>query len=185
MKRVALIAVAATTLATGAWAQSPSQSAIDTAVLAAPANMKDAVMVIKWKPDYTYDVLRPASNNNKLVCFDKSGLPGQQPFSIECTSQANLPRVAQNLKFEAEPDRAKRTAAIAAADKAGTRVKAEYGSVWLHLMGPSKEMARPHKTIALPGATAASTGLPDNGNAGGAWVMQAGTSEAHLMVPGD
>jgi hypothetical protein len=181
MKRVALIAVAATFVATGAWAQ--SQADIDTAVLAAPANMKDGAMVIKWKPDYTYDVLRKGTN--KLVCFDKSGLPGQQAFSIECTSQANLARVAQNLKFEAEPDRAKRTAMIAAADKDGSRIKAEYGSVWFHLMGASKDAARTHKTIALPGATAASTGLPDNGNAGGAWVMQAGTSEAHLMVPGD
>jgi hypothetical protein len=181
MKRIALIAVAATFVATGAWAQ--SQADIDTALLAAPANMKDGAMVIKWKPDYTYDVLRKGTN--KLVCFDKSGLPGQQAFSIECTSQANLPRVAQNLKFEAEPDRAKRTAMIAAADKDGSRIKAEYGSVWFHLMGASKDAARTHKTIALPGATAASTGLPDNGNAGGAWVMQAGTSEAHLMVPGD
>ena len=181
MKRVVLIVFAATAMASGAWAQ--SQSDIDTAVLAAPPQMKDGVMVIKWKPDYTYDTLRKGTN--KLVCFDKSGMPGQQAFSIECTSQANIPRVAQNLKFEAEPDRAKRTAAIAAADKDGTRIKAEYGSVWLHVMGASKEAARSHKTIALPGATAASTGLPDNGNAGGAWVMQAGTSEAHLMVPGD
>jgi len=181
MKRVVLIVFAATAMASGAWAQ--SQSDIDTAVLAAPPQMKDGAMVIKWKPDYTYDTLRKGTN--KLVCFDKSGMPGQQAFSIECTSQANIPRVAQNLKFEAEPDRAKRTAAIAAADKDGTRIKAEYGSVWFHVMGASKEAARNHKTIALPGATAASTGLPDNGNAGGAWVMQAGTSEAHLMVPGD
>jgi len=181
MKRVVLIAVAATAVASGVWAQSPAD--IDTALLAAPANMKDGAMVIKWKPDYTYDTLRKGTN--KLVCFDKSGLPGQQPFSIECTSQANIPRVAQNLKFEAEPDRAKRTAAIDAADKGGTRVKPEYGSVWFHVMGASKEAARNHKTVALPGATATSTGLPDNGNQGGAWVMQAGTSEAHLMIPGD
>jgi hypothetical protein len=179
MKRVVLIAVAATAVASGAWAQ--SQTEIDTAVLAAPANLKDGAMVIKWKPDYTYDTLRKGTNN--LVCFDKSGLPGQQAFSIECTSQANIPRVAQNLKFEAMPDKGK--TAIAAADKDGTRVKPEYGSVWFHVMGASKEAARNHKTVALPGATAASTGLPDNGQKGGAWVMQAGTSEAHLMIPGD
>jgi hypothetical protein len=183
MKRVALIAVAATVVATGAWAQSSPD--IDTAVLAAPANLRDSAMVIKWKPDLTYDVLRKSTGTNKLVCFDKSGMPNQQAFSIECTSQGNIPRVAQNLKFDKEPDRAKRTAMIAAADKDGSRVKAEYGSVWFHLMGPSKDQARTHKTIALPGATGKSTGLPEDGNAGGAWVMQAGTSEAHLMVPGD
>ena len=30
------------------------------------------------------DTLRKGTN--RLVCFDKSGLPGQLPFSIECTS---------------------------------------------------------------------------------------------------
>jgi hypothetical protein len=39
-------------------------------------------------------------------------------------------------------------------------------------------------TIAVPGATTASTGLPDNNKMGGAWLMAAGTSTAHIMVPG-
>ena len=39
-------------------------------------------------------------------------------------------------------------------------------------------------TVAVPGATAQSLGLPDNGKMGGVWVMDAGTSAAHLMIPG-
>jgi hypothetical protein len=144
--------------------------------------MKDGATVIKWKPDYTYDTLRKGTNN--LVCFDRSGQPGQQPFAAECTSLANLPRVAQNLKFEAEPDRAKRTAALAAAEKDGSRIKPEYGSVWYHVMGMNKDNIRRHTTIAVPGATSQSTGLPDNGKQGGVWIMDAGTSTAHLMIPG-
>jgi hypothetical protein len=27
-------------------------------------------------------------------------------------------------------------------------------------------------------------GLPENGQKGGAWIMNAGTSTAHIMVPG-
>lgn len=38
--------------------------------------------------------------------------------------------------------------------------------------------------IAVPGATTASIGLPDHGRQGGAWLMEAGTSAAHIMVPG-
>jgi len=181
MTRLALTLLAAAAVGTSALAQ--SQSEIDTALLAAPAPLKAAATVIKWKPDFTYDTLRKGTN--RLVCFDKSNMPGQQPFSIECSSIANVERIAQNLKFEAEPDRAKRTAAIAAAEKNGTRIKPEYGSVWFHLMGMNKETARTHMTVALPGATSASTGLPDNGQQGGAWVMDAGTSGAHLMVPGE
>ena len=28
------------------------------------------------------------------------------------------------------------------------------------------------------------TGLPDNNKQGGVWIMNAGTSTAHLMIPG-
>jgi hypothetical protein len=119
-----------------------------------------------------------------MVCFDRSGLPGQQPFSIECTSLANLPRVAQNLKFEGEPDRTKRQAALDAAEKDGSRIKPEYGSVWIRMQGKDKDTARTHMTVAVPGATTQSTGLPDNPKQGGIWIMNAGTSTAHLMIPG-
>lgn len=180
MKRIVLLALGALVVSTAASAQSAD---IDTPLLAAPANMKEGATVIKWKADYTYDTLRKGTN--RLVCYDLSGLPGQQPFSLECTSIANLERVAQNLKFEAEPDRAKRQAALDAAEKDGSRAKPEYGSVWFHLMGKDRASARPHMTVALPGATAQSTGLPDNPKMGGAWIMNAGTSTAHLMIPGE
>jgi hypothetical protein len=39
-------------------------------------------------------------------------------------------------------------------------------------------------TVAVPGATTATTGLPDNNKMGGAWIMGAGTLGAHIMVPG-
>src|SRR5882672_4542259 len=90
-----------------------SQADVDKALLAAPANLRAQATVIKWKPDFTYDTLRKGTN--RLLCFDKSGIPGQLAFSIECTSIANQARAVQNMKYEAEPDRAKRKAAIEAA----------------------------------------------------------------------
>ncbi len=60
----------------------------------------------QWKPDFTYETLRKGTN--RLVCYDRSGFPQQQPFSVQCTSIANLTRVAQNLKAEAAGDRADR-----------------------------------------------------------------------------
>ena len=75
----------------------------------------------------TYDTLKKGTN--RLVCYDRSGFPLQQPFSIECTSIANLDRVAQNMKAEATGDKAKSEAMLAAQEKDGTRVKPEYGSV--------------------------------------------------------
>jgi hypothetical protein len=144
--------------------------------------MQEGATVINWKPDFTYETLRKGTN--RLVCYDMSGRPGEQPFAVECTSIANLDRVAQNLKFEAIPDKKASQAAFDAAEANGTRVKPEFGSVWIHLRGPDREHARTHTTIAVPGATAQSLGLPDNPKMGGVWIMNAGTSTAHLMTPG-
>jgi len=179
MKRIALCVLAFMTASTGAWAQ--AQPEIDKALLAAPANMREGATVIKWKADYTYDTLKKGTN--RLVCYDKSGMPKQQPFMIECTSIANLDRAAQNLKFEAAGD--KTQAMLDAAEKDGTRVKPEFGSVWYHVMGADKDHTRNHMTIAVPGATTQSIGLPDNNKQGGVWIMNAGTTTAHLMTPGE
>jgi hypothetical protein len=180
MKRIILPTLVV--LASGAWALlAQDDAAIQKALLAAPARLAKDATVIKWKADFTYDTLKKGTNN--LVCYDRSGLPGQQAFSIECTSLANLPREAQNLKFEAMG--AGKQAALDAAEKDGTRVKPEYGSVWYHLMGADKDHARTHMTIAVPGATTATTGLPENNKQGGVWIMNAGTTTAHLMTPGE
>ena len=182
MRRIVLIAFGVMTIATVAAAQAPAE-AIEKALLAAPRQARDAAMVIKWKPDFTYDTLRPGTN--RIVCYDQSGLPSEQPFSVQCTSVGNLERVAQNRKLEVETDRAKRQAAVDAAEKDGSRVKPEYGSVWWHIRGADQATARPHTTIAVPGATTATTGIPDNAKQGGVWIMNPGTTTAHLMVPGE
>ena len=182
MKRMVLFVLGALAVATLAPAQTPAANdEIEKALSAAPRNAKEAATVIKWKADGTYDTLKKGTN--KLVCYDRSG-PGYQPFSVQCTSLGNLERVAQNRKFEAIADKAERQKAIDAAEANGTRVKPEYGSVWLTMNAPDKEHARVHTTIAVPGATTQSTGLPDNPRQGGAWIMNAGTTTAHIMTPG-
>jgi len=196
MKRIfvfvfGVVTLSASLLAQGRGAPQPppplepgaSQAEVDTALLAAPGQLAGQATVIKWKADHTYTTLRKGTN--KLVCYDRSGLPEQQAFSIECTSLGNVDRVAQNMKFEALGDRAKTQAALDAAEKDGTRVKPEFGSVFYHQMGADKEHPRSHMTIAVPGATTATLGLPDNGRSGGVWIMNAGTTTAHLMTPGE
>jgi hypothetical protein len=174
---MALVFVALLAASTGGFAQTPD---IDTPLLAAPANLREGATVIKWKSDFTYETLKKGTN--RLVCYDRSGQPGQQPFSLECTSIANLDRVAQNMKFEATGEKSK--AMFEAAEKDGTRVKPEFGSIFYNLSGADQMSARGHMTIAVPFATTQTLGLPDNNKQGGAWIMNAGTSTAHIMVPG-
>lgn len=180
MKRAIPILFGVLAISTSAFPQAAPE--IDRALAAAPMQLREGATVIKWKADGTYDTLKKGTN--RLVCYDRSGESGRQPFAVQCTSVGNLERVAQNRKFEAMPDKAARQAALDAAEKDGTRVKPEYGSVFYMMNGPDQEHARPHTTIAVPGATAQSTGFPDNNKQGGAWIMNAGTTTAHIMTPG-
>lgn len=183
MKRIAPIVFAILAVSPSGFAQG-EDPAVQKALLAAPISQrlkKEDVTVIKWKSDFTYDTLQKGSST--MVCYDLSGFPGHPPFTVECTTLGNLPRVAQNLKYEAMGDRKAVQAALEAAEKDGTRVKPEYGSAFIHLMGADQEHARNHLTIAVPGATTQSTGLPDKPNPAGAWLMNPGTSTAHIMLP--
>ena len=160
-----------------------SQAEVDKALSALPEGMRNQTTVIKWKSDFTYDTLRKGKNG--LVCYDRSGMPLQQPFAVQCTSMGNLPREAQNLKAEATGDRAKSEALLKAMEQDGTRAKPEFGSIWYHMSGADKDHVGAHEvTIAVPGATAASLGIPDKRRDNGIWLMNGGTSTAHIMIPG-
>ncbi len=159
------------------------QAAVDKALSAAPSRARDATMVIQWNADHTYDVLK--EGDGPLVCYDRSDEARRAAFDVQCTSKGNLDRVAQSRRFRAESaDREAENAMVQAAEADGTRISPVYGSIWWSLRGEDQASARVHMTVAVPFATAESTGFPNNGREGGLWIMAEGTSTAHLMVPG-
>ena len=48
----------------------------------------------------------------------------------------------------------------------------------------SEDHAQFELAEAVPGPTTQSTGIPANPRQGGVWIMNAGSSAAHLMTPG-
>ena len=154
--------------------------------------------------DFTFEVLRPGPG--RMICYDLTGFPGERPWSVECTSSdANLPRIMQNRAFAemgakatpllADGRRAGRPVLsssgtggirdlVVAAGKDGTRELSEVGSIWYNLRGDSQDTAIWHTFIGMPNFTAEQVGLPNNRDAGGAWLMFEGTPEAHVMLPG-
>lgn len=182
MKRFLLLVLPALLAPSIVGAQSNAEL-VERALSPLSGRMAEGASVVAWNADFTWTTIKEGTN--PWVCYDRSGDPGEAPFAVQCTSMANLPRVAQNRRFDAEgatPE--ERSALVAAAQENGTRVDAEYGSMFISMSGQSQESAGTHTTIAVPYATGASTGLPENGSQGGAWVMAAGTSEAHIMLPG-
>src|SRR4051812_37764188 len=84
MKRIAIFALGVFSMFGAAFAQTADT---DPALLALPQNLRADAGVVKWKSDHTYDMVKPSKNG--LVCYDRSGFPLQQPFSLECTDQRN------------------------------------------------------------------------------------------------
>ncbi len=182
MKSIILAVVGVLSVSASAQAQTAAET-IETAIAASPARFRGDATIIEWNADYTYATLKQGTRT--LVCYDRSGERDRSPFAAQCTNVANLDRVAQNRRFRAETtDVAGERAMIDAAEEAGTRVLPEYGSLWFRMDGRDQASALLHATIAVPGATTESTGLPDDRAAGGVWIMEAGTSAAHIMIPG-
>jgi hypothetical protein len=177
-----LLFCAALSVPTAGYAQSTAAQ-IEQALAAAPERAREGAAVIKWKADHTYETLKEGTNS--WVCYDRSEYLARSPFAVQCTSEGNLERVAQNRHFRAEStDREEERATLADAEKNGARLAPEYGSIFISMEGPDLAGASIHITIAVPFATGSSTGLPENGRGGGAWIMAAGTSTAHIMTPG-
>lgn len=155
---------------------------IEQALAAAPRRGRDAATVVKWTADHSYTVIKKGTNS--IVCYSRADQRDRPLFAVQCTNLTNLDRVAQNRQFRAESTNAAgERALVTAAAENGTRVPAEYGSWFRSMNGQDQASAGIHTTISMPGATKSSTGFPENGNQGGAFIMAAGTSEAHLMVP--
>ena len=184
MRRYLLIVVATMLAlpATGT-AQSSDADLIAKATMAAPQRLRAEAGVVRWDASNNRVVVRASANG--LVCWDRSDVPGTPDFAVQCSAEGNLPRFEQNRTISLEAaDADARRAMMSAAEENGTRVLAEFGSVWYSLSGGDQASANPHMTIAVPNATADSLGLPAERRTDSVWLMQPGTSSAHLMVPG-
>lgn len=161
-----------------------SQSEIDRALFAAPASMRADAEVISLRPDGSIVTLKAGSNN--LICWDNTVRAGDHSaVDSQCTVDANRERLAQNHQFEAagggeEAIRAR----FDRAEEDGSRATSEFGSIYYHVRGDSPTTISTHTTVAVPFATNESLGLPGERGPGRLWLMQPGTTAAHLMVAG-
>jgi hypothetical protein len=183
MRRVLLLLYTTVLLPSAARAQS-TDADIQRALLAAPAAMRAAATVLELRPDGTTAVLRPGTNG--LICWDNGGRPGFiDPVDVECTAEANRVRLEQNHVFQsAGGTEAEIQARFDKAEADGNRVTSVFGTIYYRVIGSSLDDYRTHTAVAVPYATGESIGLPTARGPALLWLMEAGTSSAHLMVSG-
>ena len=145
MNRIVLAVVGVLTVSVSAQAQTPAET-IALAIDASLLRFGGDATLIRWNADYTYETVK--QGNNTVVCYDRSDERDRSPFSAQCTSLANLDRVAQNRRFRAETtDTAGETAVPGATTRStGLPVDRTLGGVWImeavtsaaHIMIPGR-----------------------------------------------
>lgn len=182
-----LVALAATILATTLSQPTPASGQsdeveVERALLAAPEGMGADATVIRLEDGGVSTVLQDGSNG--LLCWDSSGHDYVQ-WTAQCTSMGNWSRVEQNHQLQTSgATEAQLRVMMERAESTGTRALSEYGSVYFHVVGDSLGNVSRHTTVAVPFATSESLGgVPTERRPAGIWLMQAGTSSAHLMLP--
>lgn len=183
MKRMLLFGLVLAVSPTVATAQA-ADPVIERALLAAPAQLRADATVLQLRPDGTIATLREGTND--LICWDNAGRPGYaSAVDTQCTVASNRARLEQNHAFQSaggSPEEIQ--ARFDQAEANGTRALSTFGSIYYRVRGNSLETAANHSTVAVPHATGESLGLPVRGGAGMLWLMEAGTSSAHLMISG-
>ena len=146
--------------------------------------IEEGAGVVGWNSGGNRVVLKESTNG--MVCYDRSDNPGTRPFAVQCTDQGNLDRVEQTLKAYADGgDRQSGQKLLDAMEENGTRIAPVFGSLWHTVNADDAASAGgPHITIAVPGATADSLGIPAGNSSTLMWIMDPGTTTAHLMLPG-
>tara|TARA_B100001123_G_scaffold442143_1_gene585038 strand:- start:5823 stop:6377 length:555 start_codon:yes stop_codon:yes gene_type:complete len=156
---------------------------INKILMAAPERLRADAAVIGWQDDGTRMTIRSGSNG--VVCWDQSDEPRKRTYSSRCTSEANLPRVEQNRSWLTSGQSQDEIQKIMNdAEENGSREISEFGTVYYSVNTDDPDNANIHITISVPHATSESLGVPSERTNSNVWIMGAGTSGAHLMIPG-
>ena len=181
MKRVALSCTILVVIANLASGQTAEEK-ISQALQALPESMRAGASVVEYDAMGYRTVLREGTNS--LVCEPDD--PTVEGFRVTCYHQNRIAR----LNFERQLAASGKSAAEvfqtrSAKVDAGELPLPVAGQMGYFLGGANEASAIPTRSVRLPYATAASTGLPTGTDESeGVWLMQAGTNRAHIMIVG-
>jgi hypothetical protein len=158
---------------------------IELAVLAAPANQREACTVLGYATNGDLVTLR--SGTNGLVCLADD--PKQDGFSAACYSEGLEPFMQRGRQLKAEGKDSKTIFDLReTAVKSGT-LQIPQNSILNVLTGKfnaeSGELEDTYQryVVYIPYATPETTGIPlVPSTPGGPWIMNPGTHRAHIMI---
>jgi hypothetical protein len=179
MKVIVLLALAAAFVGNAHAEEKSVEQQISEALMPLPEDLRSGAAVIGYNAESEEIMLRRGSTD--FTCTADSPAAG---FFVACFPNIVGEYRSRSAELLATgiPENEYRDIVSAEID-AGTLLVPDR-SVIYYLSGPNLENALPLLAIYLPGATADSTGLSTMPNPFRPWLMFAGTSAAHIMIPG-
>jgi len=178
MKKLFVAALLTAACAGPAFAQD-KEAQITQAVSPLPEMLRAGATVVSYDAKGMPVVLRQGTNN--IICNPSAGGEG---FAVNCYEKVMKTQNDMAAKLRAEGKDAKAVqAAMQEARAAGKLPAVPLGTASYSRFGKTEADSRVTWRIALPGATTASTGLPDKKGADGdPWLQLGGTPNAHIHI---
>ncbi|MRX65214.1 hypothetical protein [Maribacter luteus] len=167
----------------------PNEIQIQTAVLPAPEEDRDAAMVYGYNESGEMVVLREGTNN--LVCIGDD--PDKEGISVSCYSKKLEPFMARGRELTVEGKNTKEKREIRGAEVASGKIPMPKAPSMTYIYFGKEENydkitgllkdGQFRYVIYTPFATPEETGLPIKPHAKGMpWLMDPGTHRAHIMI---
>lgn len=178
MKTILAAALLTTAFAGAALAQD-KDAQIAQAVSPLPEMLRAGATVVSYDAKGMPTVLRQGTNN--IICNPNAG---GETFAVNCYEKVLKAQNDLQARLRAEGKDAKAIqAAVAEARASGKLPAVPVGTASYSRVGKSEAESRVTWRVLMPGATSASTGLPDKkGAAGEPWLQLAGTPNAHIHI---
>lgn len=162
---------------------------INSAVMAAPADLRAEATVLGYDAKGNIVTLREGTNN--LICLADN--PAQDGFSCACYHKDLEPFMARGRQLRVEGKSGTEIFEIREEEARAGKLKMPEQATTLHILsGPEGRYdadsakvvnANYRYVVYIPFATAESTGLPlEPIVPGGPWIMDPGTHRAHIMI---
>lgn len=184
----ALLAMTVVSTAAAQKAFPTVEQQVTTAVMALPEPMRANATVMGWKAKGgKLEVLRPGSNG--MICLAQFAV--EEDFHVSCYHEGIDPFMARGRQLREQGITVSaRLDSIRYAEVRDGKIRMPGQAALYQIFGNKDSWdavtgnltnTRTLFVIYLPGASAATTGLPTTPQANGPWLMNAGTPKAHIM----
>jgi hypothetical protein len=146
---------------------------IKSAESGAPDRISQKAAIVRLEPNGTVVNIRPGSNGFTCALFpDESNAPF-------CGDRNAFRWFVAAMSKQPKPPT---TGGVAYMAKGGVHYETPQGEIVMSRSASTKEVREPPHWMLLTALDPATTGIPTRPNAGGTYIMFAGTPYAHLMI---